>query len=225
MKAQTYSTAPALALLQPAQATPHAAEKSDILRLVVLVPDGLLDETALAQKVWTLAGNSSVVVQYLGMAASRNRTASLRRMLARLARATAYGHVSSEVRVITGSDWRRKMQLNAKTGDAIVCLASHREMRGLVRGVPLARRLAEDLDNPVHILDGFEMDYRPWRRVAAIEGLAWALAIAVIAGFGWWQTGIPAMATEPLSQIVLGTSVLVELLILWKLNTALNHLK
>ncbi len=207
-------------------ATPNPRTPApDIRRLVVVIPDGLRDEAALAREVWALVGSTPITILYLGFAASRNRAAALRRMLASLARATSFNHVTTETRVFLGPDWLRAIQQIWTPGDLVICLPNHREVRGLFRTAPVAQQLTRRLNGRVHSLNPLEWDSRPWRRVAARELAAWVMAGGLIVLFSWFQIRVPALSSEPLTRVVLVASVVVELLALWQLNAAFTPMK
>jgi hypothetical protein len=187
-------------------------------RLVVLVPPGEVDETALARRVWQLAASSGLDILYLALSWDDAQTPYQRRRLAGMAALTCGQDVRAHACVSAEKDWRQALKRTLQAGDLLVCLASHKVPKYLVWRTPLGKQLARTAGVPVYLFEGFKIGPTLQVRQALREALAWIISIFLMAAFFGVQAGIDRFAAEPLSTIGLFLTVVVEVYLLFKVN-------
>jgi hypothetical protein len=158
-------------------------------RLVVLVPDLDLDETALARRIWNLAAPSKLAVLYLGLSHATSVELHARRQLATLAALTRDDGVPVSTAIATEVDWLGALRPRQRNGDVIVCHAE--QTAPSWRGArPLGKVLCQSLHVPVQLLEGFYAgDPAPAARPAA-RFMFWGGSVAILAGAFWLQLQI-----------------------------------
>jgi hypothetical protein len=183
-------------------------------RLVVLVPDGGLDETALARRVWRLASSSALKVLFLGLSSDPECVAPIRRRLALLAVAVDQGEVSARVSVAVGSDWLQAVEDVLHDGDLLICIAGHRVPYHVIGRRKLGDALASAFRAPVYELGGLQISQSqvsmPWLRTL----VAWSISIAILVAFAGLQIWISRNASSRLSPILLCLTIIAEGIIL-----------
>jgi hypothetical protein len=187
-------------------------------RLVVLVPSGEVDETALARRIWQLAANSYFSVLYLALSPDTFQAAYQRRRLADLAAATSGKNVRASGSVSAEQSWREALKRVIKPGDLLICLANHTVTRYLAWRASLGKQMVETVGVPVFMLSGFKIGRTPQERQATKEVLSWIIFVVLLATFIGLQVSIVRSTTRPLSTTLLCLSVVVELYVLWKIN-------
>ena len=164
-------------------------------RLLVLVPDGDLPIVELAERLWSLAGDTGAAVLLVGLAARPEQEPGVRRSLTLLETHTRFGDVPVSMRVARGRDWVAAVRQLRRPGDCVVCFADQRAPAGAwgLSHQPLIRALRESLGISAHEVTDVSLPRRAQgQRWRAATGLAFSLA--VIAGFfvfQAWAQSIP----------------------------------
>jgi hypothetical protein len=187
-------------------------------RLVVLIPPGEFDETALARRVWQLAASSSFSVLYLALSPDATQSAYQRRRLAGLAAVTSDQNVRAHSSVSAEKNWRKVLEQILTPGDLLVCLAGHFVTKRLFWHRSLGEELVETLDVPVYLFGRFKIGSIPQQRQTIREVLAWVAFILLLAIFFRVQVSIDRTIARPLSTLITSFSVVVEIYLLWKIN-------
>ena len=193
-------------------------ENEPAQRLVVLVPDGDLDYAAATRRVWQLANDLGVNIQFIGLCKDEKQESSLRRELVIMTAMVQDGEVSAEAKVEFGNNWVNVVKSNWQAGDVIVCFAEQRA--GLLHR-PLSQILRANLDIPTYILSDLYLlgPSRPhglflivlWIGFVAILGVSFLLQIQIIAlPRDWGQTTLLIL------------SVMAELWLIWVWNKLFN---
>jgi hypothetical protein len=192
-------------LLLPARAPLPAAK-----RLVVLVPAGLIDETALAQHIWSIAQARGLSVLYVSRTTRVEDEPSLRRRLALLAALTRDTDcVRADSRLAVGNDWLALIRAVGQPGDLVVC---HAEQQAplLSLGRPIGQTLADTLGTPVYLLSGYcEPEASQLARLGR-QLLFWIGALVIGAGFFWIQVNVQRLTQDWMQTVVLVLTVLIE---------------
>ncbi len=187
-------------------------------RLIVLVPDSLVDDAELAAQVQALALPSSLSVLLLSKCDRVEDTWAQRRYLVTLAahiRTAPRLHV--ETHVSPKRAWLEILKSVTIPGDLVVCHQGQiTRTAWWMQAESLAKAIRTQLCVPVCELQ----DVRSGPRIGYMNGLAsagrWLLALAMIAGFGLLQVQFRAMTTGWMTSVVLIGSVWIELfLIAW----------
>jgi hypothetical protein len=199
-------------LLPAASALPPAR------RLVVLVPAGLKDDTALAQHIWSLAQPRGLPVLFVGHVQRVEDESALRRRLIFLAAVTRDNHaVSAQYRLAVQADWLALLRSLCQPGDLVICHAEQRALRQ-----PLSQVLANRLGTPLYMLSGnCEPETGDLARLGR-QMLFWAGALAVVAGFFWLQVNLQQQSQGWIQSLVLILSVLTEFGVLAAWNSWLK---
>lgn len=187
-------------------------------RLVVIMPDGELDDKALVRRIWELASTSGLNVLYLALSPGQNEAAYVRRHLADVASMTNYGPVGASTKIMVAGNWRQAVAEILHAGDLLVCVAKHRVAYRVLRRKMLGEVLSASFNVPVYLLGGLLIGPSRRRQKLVREVLAWLLFFAVIAGFSGSQIWIDQGYTKPLSTILLSISVVFELLLVFFIN-------
>ena len=176
-------------------------------RLVVLVPDGVIDYGKLVQELSMLITPSVSEMVLVGLGQRRSSSPASRR-LAGLASILQELPVHQKKQVIDASSWAEAVQMVAQPGDMIVCRADR-----------LVEELSQVTASPVHLLPGLQLPLQT-RVVRALKSLIFNLfPLTVIAAFFWLQVQIDAQNTGLIRMLILIMSVLVELgvIFVWSL--------
>ena len=213
-----YLPGPAAAVQTDALVVPEQAIISPIRRLVVVIPDGDIDESALAQRVWQLASTSVLSVLYLALSPDYAGVAYQRRRLAALASITSGEGVRALIQVVEGKSWPQALEGVLHTGDLLVCLQNHLVPFRLVGRRALGELLAGAFTVPVYVLGKLHVGPSPKRHLWLKEMLAWLASLGVMAAFFGVQVWIDQMSRKPASTVLLCFSLLVEVYFIWKVN-------
>jgi hypothetical protein len=187
-------------------------------RLVVLVPAADFDVARLGVKIGKIALPSKVSILFLALASDPKMDSAIRRRLSTLAWLVKDQHLPTSVRVAYRENWIRAVEEVWKEGDLVLCLDGHRIPALFSAGSGLAPRLVSTLKVPVYVLAGLKLEpeSRPrggWRIV-----VTWSAAILVIILFGLIQVFIERISGGGLSTLLLSLSVVLEIIVIWKLN-------
>jgi hypothetical protein len=180
-------------------------------RLVVLVPDGVLDYGKLVQELSMLITPSVSEMVLVGLGQRRSSSPASRR-LAGLASITQDLLVPQSKKVFDVSSWAEAVQMVAQPGDLIVCQADR-------RGDRLVEELLQVAASPVHLLTGLQPPLQT-RLARVLKSLIFNLfPFIVVAAFFWLQVQIDAQNTGLIRTLILIMSVLVELgvIFVWSL--------
>ena len=178
-------------------------------RLVVLVPDLDLDEAALARRVWNLAAPNKLAVLYLGLSRSNSEEPHARRQLATLAALTRDDWVTVSTALVAETEWIDALRRVLRGDDLIVC---HREQTAVGwRGArPLGNALCQDLQTPVHLLEGFYAG-DPAQAIHPTARFAfWGGSVVILAAAFWLQVQISALPKNWAESALMVLSVVAE---------------
>ena len=196
-------------LMAPA---PHS-EIGPAHRLLVLVPDADLDHAAATRRVWQLADDLGVNIQFIGLCNDEAQESSLRRQLVIMTALVQDGNVSAEAKVEIGNNWVKVVKSNWQAGDLIVCFAEQRA--GLFR--PLSQIIRANLDLPVYILSGLYLQSPAKLNVRASITM-WAGFLCILTVSFLLQIRIIALPRDWAQTTLLILSVMVELGLIWAWN-------
>lgn len=180
-------------------------------RLIVLVPNGMVDGHKLTQELSGLVTPSVCEVIFVGLGQKKSSSPASRR-LAELASITQDLLVPQSKRVFDVTNWAEAVQMVTQPGDLIVCQADR-------QGDRLVEELSQVTASPVHLLPGLQPPIQT-RLARALKSLIFNLfPFIVIVAFFWLQVQIDAQNTGLIRTLVLSMSVLVELgiIFVWSL--------
>jgi len=195
---------------------PQRFPLSPTRRLVVLIPEGDLDENALAHRIWRLASISSLQVLFLGLSPDEESAAYVRRRLALFAAAIHQGEVSARANVVVGEDWNRAVKKVLHSGDLLVCIARHMVPYRAIGRRKIGETLAVAFDVPVYLLGGLQVGHSPAQFQLVRSIVAWSVSIAILLAFAGLQIWISQNSRPELSTIILCFSIIAEGIILYK---------
>jgi hypothetical protein len=196
--------------------TPQRFPLNPTRRLVVLVPDGSLDDNALTHKIWRLASISSLQVLFLGLSPDDENAPYVRRRLALLAANIHQGEISARTSVVVGENWSYAVKKVLHNGDMLVCIARHMIPYRAFSSRNIGEVLAASHDVPVYLLGGLQIGRSPTQFQLVRSILAWSVSIAILLAFGGLQIWISQNAHPDLSTILLCLSIIAEGILLFK---------
>jgi len=196
----------------------HDFDLTAIQRLVVLVPNLDVDETAMARKIWDLAFPARLSVLLLGLCPNLNEESSIRRRLITIAALIREPRVPVEMQLDYGRNWTKSLKNILDFGDIIICPAN--QQTGILQQ-PLDLALA-NLGFPIIALSGFHpVTRRPLLHFLP-ESVFWVVSLAILAVFFWFQIRISRISEEWAKDTLLSLSILIELGLVWVWNN-LSH--
>lgn len=187
-------------------------------RLVVLVPTGEFNQTAVARHIWQLAAGSGSSVLYLMLSMDDTQAAHQRRRLADLAASTTGENVHAHASLCAQTSWRQALEKTLQPGDLLVCLASHHVSDHLIRRRKLGEQMVESVGVPVYLIGGIKIGMAPETRQAIKEALAWIASLCLIAAFFAVQASIDRATDGLLTTILIIMAILAEMYLLLKIN-------
>jgi hypothetical protein len=189
-----------------------------IQRLVVLVPEGEIDENAFARRIWQLAVSLSLNIMYLAKALDDHQAVYQRRRLAGLAFITSDEGIQVQACVSTELSWTKALEKTQLPGDLLVCLASHQIPNHIIGRISLGKLLSKSVSVPVYTLAGLKIGLALYQRQRIKEILAWTTSLILLAIFFGLQAEIVHFTVGTTSTILLCLSVLVEVFSIYKIN-------
>ena len=181
---------------------------ASVRRLLVLVPETLVEEAELARQVWVLASARRLPVVFVGRAGSPAREDRMRWRLASLAALTRDDHVRVTTH-ITSSDWGTTLRTLREPGDAIVCHAEQTGRQRMRRG-PLSDQLARALREPIHVLEGLCAPSEPRALNVGRRMVFWTGVAALVLVFFAIQAALEGLPQDWLQLTLLALTVLGE---------------
>jgi hypothetical protein len=186
---------------------------SPVRRLIVLVPDHDLDESALARRVWSMAVPQRLGVLFLSIARDADHEWQLRRTLTMLAALTRDDRLVVESRMVAERDWLSVLQTEWQKGDLIVCHAGQ-SIRRLGRpSQRLAEVLVSRLRAPVCELTDFYAGKS--RRASPLRTILKAVPLGIIGGFFEVQVLIAQSVRGGLATALMCATVVAEIGLIW----------
>ncbi len=178
-------------------------------RLVVLVPELDLDETALARRIWSLAAPSKLAVLYLSLSRMTSEEMHARRRLATLAALTRDDGIQVSTALATEADWLGALRPRQQNGDLMVCHAEQ-TASSWCGARPLGKVLCQTLQAPVQLLEGFYAgDPAPAAQPRA-RFVFWGGSVAIVAGAFWLQVQMGTLVRSWPESVLLLLSVVAE---------------
>lgn len=187
-------------------------------RLVVFVPNGEMDDKALARRVWLLAGDSGLNVLYLALTPSDPWDANHRRRLTDLALMTSGNDVRAQAIVSKHQNWLSAFAEIQRPGDLAVCQEGHWVAEHILWRRPLGELLVESAELPVYSMSGMKIGPALHQQQRSKEIQGWMASIVLIAAFFGLQVAIDKSSSGMASTFMLCLSIFVEFYLLWKIN-------
>lgn len=129
-------------------------------RLIVLVPENLLGNTELMNKVYRMATREEREVFFLALVDGSTQLLAATRSVATLKALVSGGRINAGSQVVEASHWLPALREIFRPGDVIVCQAEQQVRSGFLRTVPVSDFVREHMKAPVRTISGF---YRPVR--------------------------------------------------------------
>lgn len=172
--------------------------------LIVLVPTGV-DASLAARRLRELEQVTGMPVLLLTICKEAADEPGLRRDLVNLGSFLQDGRHPLEIKVETGTDWRKAVMNNYAVGDRIVCFDTQRS--GFFQK-PLSQLLESNFKADIYILPG--LDLQVAESTALSQVVAWLGLIVIILGFGLLQAKIVQVSDNWIQNALLILSVLPE---------------
>lgn len=179
-------------------------------RLVVLIPEGSLDEGALARKIWLLASTFALPVHLLGLSPDEESASAGRRRLALLAASLHHGQVSASMSIGVRENWIQAVGKVRRNGDLLVCIARHRVPYHIVSRRSLGQALLAAFNAPVYMLGDLQIGRSQAQLQLVRSVAAWSLSLIILLAFAWFQIQISQHQNPLFSPLLLSLSIILE---------------
>lgn len=197
---------------------PEEMHQSPLKRLVVLIPEGSLDDDALVSRVWRLASAFFLPVLFLGLSPDPDHLSFQRRQLAILTAKVTYGGVKAGSSVFVGINWQQAVKESLLPGDVLVCNSKFQVPYRIFGHALLGESLSKKFSLPVYMLEGLDAGLSP-ARFAKLKGIfVLLLSLATILAFAGFQIWIDQKDASWLSTLVICFSVVIEMFAILKVN-------
>lgn len=152
-------------------------------RLIVLVPESLVSNIEMMNKIYLMATREHRDVFYLVLVQGDTEILAATRSAATLKALVSGGKLNSASRVVQVSRWLSVLHEIYRPGDVIVCHAEQQVRSGLFRTVPAGEFLRAGMNVPVRIISGFYHPVRTQIQEWAAGAIYWAGVLAIIGAF------------------------------------------
>lgn len=184
-------------------------------RLIILSPASAPDDPNLSTRIWEIASVFELNVMFFSLYDDFSEESRLRRRLKLMAAMINDDHVSTEVKILYGSNWTRQLKNILQPGDVIACWAGQKV--GLFRR-DLAKLLRSRVNVPIILLSGCSpMKKIPSNFIANV--ISWSGSIAIIVAFFWGEARIIQLPQDWAHTSLLYLGILLEIGLLWGWNS------
>jgi hypothetical protein len=196
---------------------PAGQRVTSLRRILVLVPDGQIDQEFLVSRVQRLVGSADLDVLYISLSVSPDEDWRAFRHLVGLLTASVETGLRVRTQLLAKGEWLPVLREIVQSGDLIVCHAEQSPRRWKDPHRTLGWWVASTLNVPVYVLSGAYVQARPYWVNRALCLVFRIIPILIVAGFFWIQVQIDKLATGLTHTLVMSVSVLVEfgLVFLW----------
>jgi hypothetical protein len=187
-------------------------------RLIVLVPNQMLDEQLFAQQIAALSIEHTITILLLDIIDSPNQQPSASIRLDTLTTLLASISVSVESKIIFISNWPVEFHKICRDNDLIVCLKEHTIQVRSGDHIPLCEILPAVQKQPLLVLSGFYTETRILRPSRRTELAWWIITLGILIIFGAIQYFLIQVASGWTKFFLILLSFLIELAVLyfWK---------
>jgi hypothetical protein len=186
-------------------------------RLVVLVPDGLVETAKFARQVRWLALQQQRDVIFLAIAA-RQDTMSASRLLATVEAITRDAMLRVESLQIETGSWVKAVKSVYRVGDLVVCHEGQRVAKGLGKKIPLEQLLSKDLRLPTSVLTGFYEGETISLQPILKSLIFWIGSILIVAGFSLIEYRVDHLMSGAIRIVILSILIIFASGLIYQLN-------
>lgn len=187
-------------------------------RLVMLVPEGELDEGKLAGALRGLAAPHGLRVLFLARRLNAETEAEQTRRLASLATLTTERTVKTSVHQAAHKDWIKALQEVQQPGDLVVVYPQQPAPGWALRRTSLAAYLGERFGAPVHTLSGLRLESRETISGRTRSLISWSASVAALIFFTWLEMSVGQAIPGGTASIIMIFLILLELGVIYKIN-------
>jgi hypothetical protein len=194
-------------------------------RLVVVIPNGKIDYSQLAQKIWRMASFGRKNVLYVGCLNDKADQMAITRQIVTIAAITRDPQVSVGFKLVTGPDWAAALKAILKPGDEITVLDEHVVSTGWFKQTPFSE-IIKPLNFPVQILSGL---LKPQPLFSSLyessflhQVILWILLIITFFGFFEFDSLIDSSIKGWPAVLILILLVSLEIGVIWFWNSILG---
>lgn len=187
-------------------------------RLIVLVPDSLVDDLGLARKAHWLAIRYEQELLFLTLVDEEEKMLAVSRRMATMKAIASGNWLVVQSRLTETTHWLSTLREIYHPGDRIVCHEEQLVKAGFLKTQPLSEYLANNFGAPTCTLSGF---YQPGRVQALrwLNSLAfWIVCLLIIAGFGYLEFTVDHGLRGFARLLILSVMVVFEFGLLWAWN-------
>jgi hypothetical protein len=187
-------------------------------RLIVLVPNQMLDEQNFAQQITTLSIEHTIPILLLDIIDSPNQQPSASIRLDNLTTLLTSISISAESRIIFISNWLVEFPKICRDNDLIVCLEEHTIQ---VRGgdhVPICEILPAVQNQPLLVLSSPYIETRIIQPSRRTELSWWIIALVILIIFSTIQYYLIQTTSGWVESLLIILSILIELAVFYLWN-------
>lgn len=152
-------------------------------RLVVLVPECLVSNIDMMNRIYQMATREQREVFYLVLVDGDTEILAATRSAATLKALVSGGRFSSASRVVQASRWLSALREIYRPGDVVVCHAEQQVRSGLFHTVPADAFLRAEFHVPVRVISGFYHPVRAQIQEWLAGAVYWAGVLAIVGTF------------------------------------------
>ncbi len=188
-------------------------------RLVVLVPDRDVDETAFARKIWALVGRRRTSILFVSLVTNSKYGPRAQRRLITLAAVTQDRFYDIRTRIFFGRSWIKGLEEIVRPGDLIVCHSSQRSRSYFGEDTALADLVISRIKVPVCILTGLYQDVASPRSSQFVrQVIFWGVLIGIMAVFFVFEADIDHLTSGWMNKVLFLLVFGVEISLIWMWN-------
>lgn len=192
-------------------------------RLIVLLPDCLANDMALAHKIHWMALRFQSDVLYLTMTDDEEKLAETARCMTTMRAATSANFLTVESKIIKTARWLETLREIYRPGDRIVCQEEQTVKNGFLRTVPVIDFLRENLHAPLIPVTGFyhpeQVQVRVWVRSLAV----WLGFCLILALFTFMEIELDGLLQGLVGKFLLCVVVALEIGAIWAWDSLSSH--
>jgi hypothetical protein len=152
-------------------------------RLIILVPENLISNMELVNKIYQMATIEQRDIFYLALVDGDANKLAATRSMATLKALVSEGGFHSGSQVEETAHWLEALCDVYRAGDIIVCFTEQQVHSGFMRAIPVSEYLQTRFQAPVRVLSGYYHPARIQISRWAVQLAYWAGLIAILASF------------------------------------------
>jgi hypothetical protein len=184
-------------------------------RLLVLVPDGVVNGIAFAHKIHWMAAQEQRDVLYLALYENNESKLTAMRWMVTMTAVTRDSSLGVETKLVAVCDWLKVLQEEYRAGDVILCHAEQQAQVRFGKMMPLRDFLQTRFQAPISTIAGF---YQPEQILATRYRhnlLFWLGCLVMLVGFSFLEFRVDFGTNGFIRPMLLITLIALEMGLIW----------